>query len=161
MIRSVFERLSLKDKRFETHDPIKDDTVYNLFNAINLHADLSQKENNDSLDKRPMLKAFLKHCCKERTYFFSVKKCGSPSCTTCLPIRLSSDIFERLHHIPDLLPSTTNEGHYEVFNTLYVTATTEEHMLSKKTSARQGHGIPFQPHKQHASNTNLRIVCLL
>ena len=139
---------------------MKDESVKKLFNAIKLDANLAEKDNMTNLNNRPLLKAYLKHCTKERTYFLSVKKCGEPSCTKCLPIRLPRDIFDRLYHLPDPMPSPINEGHHEQFNTCYSTDTTEDHMPSKKTCPRQGQGIPFQPHKQHASNTNLRIVCV-
>ena len=54
------------------------------------------------------------------------------------------------------MPSPTNEGHYEHYGHRH---NRRPHAV-KKTCPRQGHGIPFQPHKQHASNTNLRIVCV-
>ena len=144
LIRSVFERLVLKDNNFVTDDPMKDDSVKKLFNAIKLDANLAEKDNMTNLNDRPLLKAYLKHCTKERTYFFSVKKCGEPSCTTCLPIRLPRDIFDSFYHLPDPMPSPTNEGYYEQFNTCYGTDTTEDHMPSKKNmpTTRAWHSIP-------------------
>ena len=47
----------------------------------------------------------------ENLLFFCLK-CGEASCTTCLPIRLPRDIFDRLYHLPDPMPSPTNEGHH-------------------------------------------------
>ena len=142
-------------------EPITDDKVKVVFNAINLDKNLKEKEKNEKLDKEcPLLKAYLDHCCKQRNYFFSIKKCGTIGCTTCAPIRLPRDVFDRLSHLPDPIPDENNEGHYKKFESVFGMPTTEEHMPSKKTATRQSHGIPFQPHKQHALNTNLTIVCV-
>ena len=55
LIRSVFERLVLKDNNFVTDDPMKDDSVKKLFNAIKLDANLAEKDNMTNLNDRPLL----------------------------------------------------------------------------------------------------------
>ena len=133
---------------------MKDDSVKKLFNAIKLDANLAEKDNMTNLNDRQLLKAYLKHCTKERTYFFSVKKCGEPSCTKCLPIRLPRDIFDRLYHLPDPMPSPINEGHHEQFNTCYGTETTEDHMPSKKHAHDKGMAFHFN----HTNNMHLILI---
>ena len=46
-----------------------------------------------NLPDHPKLKAFLDHCTRQQTHFFSIKKCGKADCTTCLPPCLLSDVF--------------------------------------------------------------------
>lgn len=46
-------------------------------------------------------KSFFYHCCRVRHYTFSVLKCGSSPCSICRPARLPSDVFNKLHHLPD------------------------------------------------------------
>ena len=58
------------------------------------------------------LQAFLKHCCRERHYFFDIKKCGNAACTICKPPRLPSDLFSKLQHFPDPMPG--QDGHYNI-----------------------------------------------
>ena len=43
-----------------------------------------------------LLQSFLSHCCRERKYLFSVKKCGDEKCATYLLPRLPPDVFARL-----------------------------------------------------------------
>ena len=91
-----------------------------------------------------------------------MKKCSNSECTTCQPVRLPPDAFERLRHLPARpYPNETNKGHYLTFQAVYGTETTEKFMSSKTTTtANKGHDIPFQTNKQHASNTNLIIACV-
>ena len=99
------------------------------------------------------------HCCKERTYFFCVKKCGNIECTTCKAVRCSPDVFEQLHDLPDPTPSLDNEGHYMHFNDIYGSDTSEKYKPSLVCNTSKGHQIPFNPVKQHVLNTRLKIEC--
>ena len=45
------------------------------------------------------------------------------------------------------------------FQICFGKVTTEEHHLSKKLANKNSHGVPFDPSKQHAMNTNLIIEC--
>ena len=89
--------------------------------------------------------------------FFSVKKCGIAGCTSCLESRLPPDVFSKLHHLPDPIPSETNEGHYQTFDEFYGTETSEKYLPSKNSSKRSN-GIPFNQLKQHTNNTRITIL---
>ena len=61
--------------------------------------------------------------------------------------------------LPDPVPDEQNEGHYKPFNQVFGTETSEKYLPSKTLAAKKTHGIPFSPSKQHASNTNIVIMC--
>ena len=83
-------------------------------------------------------------------------KCGDPSCTTCQPVRLPSEIFNKLHHLPD--PTLGEDGHYKPLEEVIGKKTTEDGRPSKK-KARDIRKGPFVPSIQHAKNTNLMAQC--
>ena len=88
---------------------------------------------------------------------FSAKKCGKVDCT-CQPIRLPSDVFEQLYHLPDPMPDPVNDGHYKKFSDRYRTETSERHMPSLIVSNRKGHGIPFNPVLQHVKISGIMLT---
>ena len=59
---------------------------------------------NSNVCYSPKLVEFMDHCCVSRTYFFTVKKCGSSDCEICDPPRLPVDVFCQLHNFPDPVP---------------------------------------------------------
>ena len=71
---------------------------------------------------------FFTHCCKKRTYFFEIKKCGEFSCEICGPIKSDPEIFNTLEGLPDPVPG--NEGHYKEFLDIYSIFITEKHCPS-------------------------------
>ena len=139
-------------------DVVEDDVVSEMFDGIQLDPSLTSKETAQALPEKPLLLAYLKHACRERKYFFSVKKCGIAGCTLCLKPQLPPDVFSTLHHLPDPIPGKTNEGHYQTFDELYGTKTSEKYLPSKNSSKRSN-GIPFNLLKQHANNTRITIKC--
>ena len=114
--------------------------------------------NSSVIPLRPGLKRFLDHFCVDRRYFFSIKKCGSTTCSICRPPQLPVDIFDTLHHLPDPVPDSTGE-HYKDFDDIYGSNTTEKHRPSLADSSRKPHGLPFQPNAQYAKNVNETIKC--
>ena len=95
-----------------------------------------------------------------------MKKCGKVDCTTYQSIRLPSDVFEQLYHLPDPVPDPVNDRHYKKFSDCYGTKTSEKHMSSLIVSNWKGHGIPFNLVSQHWNYANLLSVrktktCLL
>src|SRR6266498_5476263 len=85
------------------------------------------------LSLKTSFQKFFTHCCKKRTYFFEIKKCGDFNCKICGPIRSNLEIFNTLKGLPD--PISENEGHYKEFLNVYGTSTTEEYcpsLLKKK-----------------------------
>ena len=83
LIKSSFERLSLKGDQFEVQDYVLDDSVDAFFEEISLDTELSPKDTVEMLPKRPKLNTLLKHSTKQCTYFFSIKKCGESNCSLC------------------------------------------------------------------------------
>ncbi len=43
--------------------------------------------------------------------------CGQPSCELCKPVRMPSDLFDQLHHLPD--PQPSQDGHYQSFSDVF------------------------------------------
>ena len=144
LIKSSFERLSLKGDQFVVRDYVSDDSVDALFEEISLDTELSPKDTVEMLLKRPKLNMLLKHSTKQRTCFFSIKKCGESNCSSCKKPQLSTDVFQQISHLPDPEPDEDNPGHYKKFTDLYGQDTTEEFKPSKRTSSRN-HTIPFNP----------------
>ena len=159
LIKDSFSHLKLKDNSFQIFDVVNDNKVDQIRAQINLDNDITGGETVGTLPDHPKMKAFLDHCTRQRTYFFSIKKCGKANCTTCLLPRLPSDVFDRLHHLPDPTPDPTNENHYKSFRNSYGTETTEALMPPCNITASKGHGIPFNLLVQHAKNTDLKITC--
>ena len=50
-----------------------------------------------------------------------------------------------------------NKGDYKSFSDVFGKVTAEEHRPSKMLPKKYSHGIPFNPLKQYAMNTNLII----
>ena len=88
--------------------------------------------NKATLSNLPGLLRFLDHCCRTRHYSFSILKCGSSDCIICKPLRLTKEIFNTLHHIPDPI---WDGDVYKPFSEVYGTDTTEEGRLTLKLSA--------------------------
>ena len=159
LIENTFSRLMLKDKPFLTPKEATVDKINELFESINLDDTLKSHDTLADLTNRPKLSQYLKHCCRERTYFFSSKKCGIDQCAICLPPRSARDDFNRLDHLPDPTPGT-DDVHYKQFHEVFNTPTDESAMPSLKTTKDRGHKIPFNPVKQHGANTQLTIECV-
>ena len=88
----------------------------------------------------------------------SLKKCASRYCIIFKPPKLNDQDFRRLNHLPDPIPGADN--HYKEFSKVFGTKATEGTMPSLKAGHKdRGHKIPFNPVKQHGSNTGLIIDC--
>ena len=75
----------------------------------------------------------------------------------CKPVRLPSDIFSKLIHLPFPVPST--DGHYQPFIEAYnKPSSSEEHRPSAFTK-RPRRSVPIPTSVQHAKNTNLMVQC--
>ena len=156
LLESLFIRLKLKQQPFEVFHAASTAEIESSWSRI-LHIDgqLSQEDTSAKiLPQRPGLKRFLEHCCQERLYSFSIKKCGSTACSICAPPRLPGEVFETLHYLPDPVPDMTGE-HYKEFEALYGTCTTEKYCPSLVEKSHKSHGMPFQPNAQFA-----RCVCV-
>ena len=79
--KSSFERLSLKGDQFVVWHYVSDDNVDAFFEEIGLDTELRPKDTVEMLPKCPKLSTLLKHSTKQRTQFFSIKKCGESNCS--------------------------------------------------------------------------------
>ena len=86
-----------------------------------------------------------------------MKKCGQDDCTICKPPRLPQEAFNDLHMLPDPVPG--DDGHYQPFERVYGTATSEEHRPSLLKRSKKHKTLPFIASIQHVKNTNLMIQC--
>ena len=157
LISETFSRLKLKDEKFKVYEPSTHKEINKLFTDVGLDKTLKPNDTMTKFSQRPELAQYLSRYARERTYFVSLKKCGSRDCIICKPPRLNDQDFRRLNHLPDPIPGT--DDHYKEFSEAFGNETTEEAMSSLKTSKDRRHKIPFNPVKQHASNTGLIIEC--
>ena len=157
LISETFSRLKLKDEQFKVYEPSAHKEINKLCTDVGLDEPLKSNDTIAEFSQRAELAQYLNHCARERTYFVSLKKCGSRDCIICKPPRLNDEDFRRLHHLPD--PILTTDDHYKEFSDVFGTETTQGAMPSLKTSKDRGHKTPFNPVKIHASNTGLIIDC--
>lgn len=160
LLESLFVRLKLKEHPFEVFHAASSAELESFWNHIlQIDTNMTRKDSSKAVLKdRPGLSNFLRHCCQERTYSFSIKKCGAGTCTICTPPRLPPDVFSSLHYLPDPVPDSTGE-HYKCFEDLYGTPTTEKFCPSLLKSIKKSHGLPFQPNSQFARNVCQTIQC--
>lgn len=160
LLESLFVRLKLKENPFEVFHASSSAELDSFWSQI-LQIDSKLTRNDTAkaiLKERPGLSNFLLHCCQERAYSFSIKKCGVSTCTICAPPRLPPEVFSSLHHLPDPVPDSTGE-HYKSFEDLYGTSTTEKFLPSLLKGIKKSHGLPFQPNAQFARNVCETIQC--
>lgn len=146
LLESLFLRLKLKQQPFKVFHAASSAEMDSLWSHIlNIDGQLSREDTTAKIvPQRPGLKKFLEHCCRERSYSFSIKKCGSTTCSIYAPPRLPAEVFETLHHLPDPVPDVSGE-HYQEFETLYGTCTTEKYCPSLVEKSKKSHGMPFNP----------------
>ena len=77
LIKDQFSRLQLKGVPFRVPEEASDRDIDGLFKSLNPDKSIMPYDCVDDLHKRTKLTQYLAHCCHQRTYFFSVKKCGS------------------------------------------------------------------------------------
>lgn len=150
----MMQRLKLKDRAFDSHTRwnrvlLGNSSGYRFFIESGRYytACYTDKES---------LKAFFVHCCEFRHYSFKLKKCDSPTCTTCKPIWHDSQRFQSLHFLPS--PSPADDGHYRSFEDMYGQNTTDEHRPSLKAK-RPCNSIGFSASQQHVKNVDIVIQC--
>ena len=115
---------------------------------------LPSDNSKDILSSRPQLQAFIEHCCRLRHYTFCIKKCGKDECSICLPLKMSSEIFQTLKYLPD--PILGPDGHYLPFDEVFSMSTTEKDRPSLQVR-KYKKSLSYSPTKQHATNVNVVI----
>ena len=155
LLTSLFQWLKLKDEPFTVFTSATSSEMDTLDAVLRqIQPDIDPL--NCTLPGLTGLKQFLDHCCQSRHYSFSILKCGSSDCDICKPPRLSKEVFESLHHIPD----PVRDGNvYKPFSEVYGTVTTEKDRPSLSSSAEKaGNGMPFSPSGQFAYNVRQTVV---
>ena len=87
-LADISQRLELKGEKFSVGTAASGEEISALWSQlkeIDPEFDLSP---TDKIPRRKVtenIQSFLKHCCRERHYFFDIKKCGDEACTMCKP----------------------------------------------------------------------------
>ena len=160
LLSDVARRLELKQKKFKVFTAASAgelDAFWTALLAIDKEFRLNHSDKVSAKDLTPLLNQFFTHCCRQRHYFFDILKCGDPDCNICKPPRLPPDIFSKLGHLPDPIPG--DDGHYQVFHTVFKTTTTEEHRPSQSGKKTKGKSLPFRASVQHVRNTEMMLQC--
>ena len=159
LLNDVVHRLELKGKKFRTFDSLSAEEIQEFWDVLNVVEPLlstTDKRKKDITDKSN-LQSFYNHCCRTRTYFFSIKKCGKDDCTICKPLRMSKERFKEVKHLPD--PLIENDQHYFKFEDAYMKDTTEKDRPSLQTQSTRKKSLPFTPSQQHVKNIGLMLQC--
>ena len=75
-------------------------------------------------------------------------------CSICKPIRLPSEVFETIHHLPD--PMVASDGHFLPFDEVFGQPTSEKYRPSLHSKKKK---TTFTALLQHAKNANLLLQC--
>ena len=149
---SVFSKLSLKDKRFQTFSPCSDEelTNYHLSND-RFHENFSELKKKEHLKNFLKFNEFLHTHTTRRTYYFHFFKCSTDNCPFHFPVRGK----EKIESFGDPIPQNNDKsnGH------CHQREDPEEKLIPSKLEnpSKRGHGIPFSPSAQMALNVG-RIV---
>ena len=153
LLNSVFSKLSLKDKRFQTFSPCTDEelTNYQLSND-RFDENISELKWKEHLKNFPKFREFLLTHTTRRTYYFHVFKCSTDDCPFHFPVRGK----ENIENFGDPIPHYDDEGneHY------HQGEDPEEKFIPSKLEnpSKWGHGIPFSPSAQTALNVGIIVT---
>ena len=133
--------------------------VLDSLHSINSTLKVGAKHQKGSLSSPPLLCDFLSHFCQQRRYSFCAKECGSTSCDICKPPRLPSQVFSKIHQLPDPIPAV--DGHYKSFSDTQGNNHWNASSVVIKASWK-GQDIPVSSqcsaHKQCVPNVSVREV---
>ena len=111
LLTSVFSKLSLKDKRFQSFSPCTDEelTNYHLPND-RFDENICELKKEEHLKNFPKFNEFLLTHTTRRTYYFHVFKCSTDDCPFHFPVRRK----EKIENFGDPIPHNDDEGneHY-------------------------------------------------
>ena len=160
LLESLFVWLKLKEIPFQVFHAASSAEVDVFWsNILRIDAQLTKEDISSRIvQSRPGLKKFLDNCFQERLYSFSIKKCGSTTCSIYNPPQLAAEVFSTLHHLSDPVPDITGE-HYRNFEDLYGTPTSEKYRPSMTEGGRKPHELPLQPNAQYARNVGMTMQC--
>ena len=156
-LTQVLQRLQLKGKLFQMFTSASAAELEQFCSALLVFDDsLTVSIKKAQVGQYPRLQAFLQHCCRQRHYFFDILKCGKPDCDICKPVRLPTEVFQQLHHLPD--PTPGPDGHFVNFDQMLGQQTVEDHRPSLKAK-KSKKTLPFSASKQHVKNVDMMLQC--
>ena len=161
-LTKIIHRLQLKEKNFKTFSAATTEEIDNFWSALLVLDETLKWE--DKITRKAVehsshekLKSFISHCCRSARYSFDILKCGNTTCELCKPVRLPSDIFSKLIHLPFPVPSA--DGHYQPFIEAYNKPSSSEEHRPSASAKRPRKSVPIPTSVQHAKNTNLMVQC--
>lgn len=139
ILNERFRKLVWQEEVVEVHQPADEESIQSMKEMLKLLDENIQADAlpND-LSKFPQLKDFMDHHCRCRHYSFQIKKCTRQECAYCTlnPPRLSDEIFEKLHYLPD--PVLGKDGDtYLPFNEVYGKDTNDDSRPSLQSKPQQ------------------------
>ena len=158
LLHDIMKRLELKGQAFEVFDAATADEIESFWEILLLLESSLRPDDTTQRDvkDKERLKAFFSHCCEIHHYSFQVKKCGSPTCGICKPVRMDAHYFDSLHFLPS--PTPADDSHYRPFDEVYGKKISEEYLPSLKAK-HHCNTIGFYASQQHVKNVNIVIQC--
>jgi len=126
---NVANRLEWKGRNFSVHVAATTESLTELWSTLKEINSEFNPLHTDKISRKTLsatLQLYLKHCCRERHYFFDIKKCGDSNCNMCKPPRLPAEEFTKLKHLLDPVIAADADGHYKKFDEVFGTSTMEE-----------------------------------
>ncbi|XP_053379602.1 uncharacterized protein LOC128548528 isoform X2 [Mercenaria mercenaria] len=124
VIKQRFSKLKWKGENIIIHDATTEEEMETMIKSILMVLDENVTIDMKNLTKLKSIRIdqFLARHARCRHYIFQIKKCGQDDCAYCVlnPPRLSPDVFEKLHFVPD---PTCDNNTYKSFGDLYGTET--------------------------------------
>lgn len=120
VIRSRFERLSLKDTRVVTQDPVSDADILSVkVHLEKLFPDLDLNRLQKAVvAKNSIFQNWVERHCRQRMYCFQIRKCTDPACCRRKPE------VQEIKWLPDPVLGV-DKNHYKSFADVYGTETTD------------------------------------
>ncbi len=123
LVQNRFQRLSLKEEKFEIGDTATEDDIECLWSfADMIDSELSMSNTTKKgISKATRFLKFVDSHCHIRPYALQMKKCEDRTC--CASPRLPSETISSVHWLPD--PTlTSDKAHFKTFEELYGQETT-------------------------------------
>ena len=115
LLTQMFQRLQLKEKNISCLASATDTEIAEIWESKFVDSECGDDpqalKTKSAISDKPLLQQFFSHCCRERHYYFEVKKCGSADCSICKPVRLNAEVFQEIKNFPDSIPAADN-NHY-------------------------------------------------
>ena len=154
LLNSVFSKLSLKDKRFQTFSPCTNEELTNYHRPNDrFNENISELKKKEHLKNFPKFNEFLRTHTTRRNYYFHVFKCSTDDCPFQFPVRGK----EKIESFGDPILHIDDEGkkHY------HQGEDPEEKFIPSKLEnpSKNGRGIPFSPSTQTALIVGRTVTC--